>query len=122
MHEMSFVRALLDQVDRVHRAHPATVLNAVRVEVGPLAGVEPQLLAGAFELLASQRYTDVVELLIDEVPLQVDCGNCHQQTEVHEFVFRCADCDSSDVTIISGDSLVLVSVSLRPVDSCLEIA
>lgn len=120
MHEMSLVRALLEQVDRVRRDHPRAELTAVRVEVGPLTGVEPLLLRSAFEQATSQRYEAPVELLIDEVPLQAHCEACQQSFEIQDFEFRCRRCRSADVRIVGGDTLQLVNISLRPIDAVLE--
>ncbi len=122
MHEMSLASALLRQVDRVLSEQPAGALTAVRVEAGPLTGVEPLLLASAFEQLTKPRFVEPIEFILDEVPLQARCGACQQSCEIVDFVFRCSHCDSDDVRITGGDSLQLVSISLRPFDSPLEPA
>ncbi len=111
MHEQSLVRTLLKQVDAIRREHGADQIREVRVEVGPLSGVEPLLLESAFDQLAAGTFADGATLAIDEVTLQAECRSCRQQFEVDAFDFRCPDC-GGHVRILRGDELMLVSVSV----------
>ena len=64
MHEVSLVRSLLEQVDRVVTSQGGRAAVEVCVEIGPLSGVEPLLVKEAFTQLAGDG-----TLIIDEVPL-----------------------------------------------------
>lgn len=112
MHEQSLVRALLKQVDEIRREHDAEQVTEVRVEVGPLSGVEPMLLAAAFEQLAPESTAAGAKLMIDEVALIAKCTSCDYEFEVSDFVFRCPTC-GENVRVIHGDEFQLVSASLR---------
>jgi hydrogenase nickel incorporation protein HypA/HybF len=112
MHEHSLVRNLLKQAERIRRQHDADRIIEVRVEVGPLSGVEPLLLASAFELLTAEANLAGARLLIDEVALSARCESCQCEFEVNDFVFRCHRC-GGNVTVTRGDELQLVSVSLQ---------
>ena len=48
MHEMSLARCLLAQVGHLVEAHGGGTVRSIRVQLGPLSGVEPLLLASAF--------------------------------------------------------------------------
>lgn len=111
MHEQSLVRTLLKQVEVIRRQHGAEQVTEVRVEIGPLSGVEPLLLASAFEQLASGSTAENASLVIDEVPLRARCAACDREFEVKNFVFRCRKC-AGNVQVIGGDTLHLVSVSV----------
>ena len=50
MHEMSIAVAIVEQVERAAREHGATAVEAIRLQVGELAGVVPQALEFCFEL------------------------------------------------------------------------
>ena len=52
MHEHSLVHALLEQVERLAGEQGAGEVEEVRVQLGPLSGVEPLLVKTAFEMLA----------------------------------------------------------------------
>ena len=47
MHELSVCLALMQQVERVCREHSARRVALIRLQVGPLSGVEPPLLERA---------------------------------------------------------------------------
>ena len=112
MHERSLVRALLKQVERIRRQHDAARVSEVRVEVGPLAGVEPLLLATAFEQLTGSGSLRDARLVIDEVTLLGECRSCSHVFELNDFVFRCPRC-GHNVRVTRGDEFQLVSVSLQ---------
>lgn len=120
MHEQSLVRALLKQVEAVRLEHDGRTVSEVRVEMGPLSGVEPLLLAAAFEQLVSQSAAAGATLVIDEVPLLAECASCSREFEVQDFVFRCPACGGS-VRVTRGDEFQLVSVSLQSSDSPQEL-
>ncbi len=111
MHEQSLVKTLLEQVERIRRGHAAARISEVRVEVGPLSGVEPLLLASAFEQLAPGSTAAGARLVIDEVTLRAQCESCGCRFEVQDFFFRCPQC-SGNVRVTRGDAFLLVSVSL----------
>ena len=111
MHEQSLVRTLLRQVDDIRRFHDARHVVEVRVEVGPLTGVEPLLLAAAFEQLAPKSPAAGAKIVIDEASLVAECLSCKRKSEVRHFVFRCPEC-GGNVRVIRGDKFQLVSVTL----------
>ena len=121
MHERSLINALLRQVEKLRRDHGAGSVSEVRVEVGPLSGVEPLLLATAFEQLASASNLSDAKLVIDEVPLRAVCKFCDREFEVQGFVFRCPAC-GQNVRVIRGDEFQLVSVSLQEAERTQELA
>ena len=115
------MKALLRQVEELRLDHGAGNVTEVRVEVGPLSGVEPLLLATAFEQLVSASTLSEAKLVIDEVPLQATCESCDCQFEVQRFVFRCPTC-GQNVRVIRGDQFQLVSVSLQGGEPTQELA
>lgn len=113
MHEMSLVRALLQQAQAIAWEHGGLAIAEIRVSMGPLSGVEPQLVASAFEMLAPSRpATAAARLSIDTVPLTARCGACNATFEVQRFRFICPACSSSAVRVLQGDAMILESVTL----------
>jgi hydrogenase nickel incorporation protein HypA/HybF len=110
MHEQSLVRNLLRQVDEICRQNGGQVTE-VCVQVGPLSGVEPILLASAFEQLAPSSSASDSKLVIEEVSLLANCESCTIEFEIQNFVFRCPRCQGK-VNVTRGDTCQLISVSL----------
>ncbi len=112
MHEFSLVRSLLEQVDRIVVSNHGRTAVEVRVELGPLSGVEPLLVKEAFtQLVAASHHRDAV-LVIDEVPLTARCQSCHTEFELEGFRFLCPNCDSRETSVIRGDKFRLMDVTI----------
>jgi hydrogenase nickel incorporation protein HypA/HybF len=107
---MSLVRSLLRQVAELRAAQAGAAVREVRVEVGPLAGVEPLLLAAAFERLAGQWGLEQAVMRVDEVPLEAQCSQCQTIFAVEGFRFVCPHCGEMRLRVVRGDALVLESV------------
>jgi len=107
MHEMALVQDLLRQVERLRRQHHADRVTVITVQVGELAGIEPELLRSAYELLAPAAGLGATQLELTSVPLQGRCQSCGQAVRVERFRFVCPACGGRDVTDLQGESLVL---------------
>lgn len=107
MHEVSLVRSLLEQVDRIVTSQGGRAAVEVRVEIGPLSGVEPLLVKEAFAQLAGDG-----TLIIDEVPLIARCHSCHVEFELESFRFVCPHCDNRETSVVRGDAFRLMSVTV----------
>ncbi len=131
MHEWSLVKALIRQVDGIAREHDAVAVRQITIELGPLSGVEPELVRLAFRQVVDEATSSVAEdlsprplrdswrnslaenatLTIQEVPLIVRCIACDNENEVTDFIFRCDECGSGRVRVISGDEFRLLTIT-----------
>lgn len=115
MHERSLVRSLLNQVEVLRIQHDATAVEAVTVELGPLSGVEVELIEDAFGELASRVFQPVPVLNVARVGLAIECSTCGKQSVYDIIRFDCVGCGSNQVRVISGDEFRLVDVDLTVV-------
>jgi len=113
MHEYSLVRALLRQVDALRREQKAERVVSICVSAGEFSGVEPELFRDAYELLIEETPMQGAELQMTCVPLKSRCDCCGQDFAVARFRFECPTCNSRNVTIVSGEGLVLESVTVE---------
>jgi hydrogenase nickel incorporation protein HypA/HybF len=113
MHEQSLVRSLLSQVQNDVVPNASCRVDEVRVEIGPLAGVEPLLVQSAFEQLVESSSLRGARLVIDVVPLSAECTACAEEFDVERFRFRCPACGSPQVRVTRGDAFRLVSITIR---------
>ena len=114
MHELAVAQALVDQVDNVIRQHSAVSASLIRVRIGPLAGVVPELLASAFPLAAAGHAMEHAVLDLVAAPIQVRCQTCGKETEAAMNRLVCGACGDWHTQVISGDELLLESVELEP--------
>lgn len=113
MHELAMAQALVEQVEAVINQHGATQASLIRVRIGPLAGVVPELLASAFPLAAAGSRMEHAELEFSHAPIQVHCQTCGADTEAAMNRLICGACGDWHTQIISGDELLLESVELE---------
>ena len=113
MHESSLVRALLTQVREACQPYSPIDIDEVVIAIGPLAGVEPLLVASAFELLTREIDLANVRLVIQQVPLRLACQSCAGEHESAEITFVCPRCASPRTQVIAGDGMILRHIIVR---------
>ncbi len=121
MHETSIAKRLLTHVLRLADEHDAAAVNAVSLRIGEFAGIEPALLVSAFAQVAAGTIAAGASLKIKVVTLTVRCTSCDREFAPDGFRFQCEGCPGAEVTIVSGEELVLediILVQAMKVDAC----
>jgi hydrogenase nickel incorporation protein HypA/HybF len=111
VHEYSIVQALLERVELEARRHAATSVAEVSVAVGRDAGVDPGLLAAAFELVRAGTVARDARLTLREVEPRWVCTVCARAIPPGA-VLRCAEC-GAPAQLVEGDELVLERLELE---------
>jgi len=112
MHEMSLVKSLIAQVDKLVASNGGGTLRRVRVQVGPLSGVEPALMKSAWEQWCAAAGRRGATLEIEQVPLVARCRTCNRAFHPVRFRFRCPACGGTQTETVSGDGVILHSIAL----------
>lgn len=110
---MAIAQALLEQVETVIDQHGASRASLIRLRIGPLAGVVPELLASALPLVAAGSRMEHAVLEFCDVPIRVRCQTCGAETEAAMNRLICGTCGDWHTQVISGDELLLESVELE---------
>ena len=113
MHELAVCQALIEQVDRVARDNHASRVVAITVSVGPLSGVEPDLLEHAYPLAAEGTIAQRAALIGERVPVQVRCRACGAESEASPNRLVCGGCGDWQVDVTAGEELLLKRVELE---------
>lgn len=113
MHELSVCRALIEQVAEVARAHRAARVVSVTVRIGPLAGVEPQLLSSAYPLASAGTLAADSQLVLEHSELMIACLECGAHSSVEPSRLLCRACGAWRVQVLSGEDFLLASVELE---------
>jgi len=112
MHELSVCQSLVSQAMVVARQHDGRVRRLV-VKIGPLSGVEPELLRRAFPLASVGTDVEDAELEILSLVPRIRCSECGQESEVPANRLVCPHCKNWRTTLVSGDEMVLQQVELE---------
>lgn len=112
MHEVALSRQLARIVSR--NADGREVLE-VELEVGHLRQVVPEALHFAWGAVRKNTLHGPARLNITEIPAVVSCRKCEAITQLREVLdFRCQECSSRDLQIISGEEFRVVSIEVTP--------
>lgn len=113
MHELSICQRLLRLAEDTARQHGQADIQRLTLQVGPLAGVDPDLLWQAFQVARSGTLAAQAELVIERTPLRIHCQRCGQAASATPAQLRCPHCGAMETTITSGDELLLTDISLN---------
>jgi hydrogenase nickel incorporation protein HypA/HybF len=112
MHEVSVCQSLLRQLTAVAEQQNAQRIDAVRLRIGPLSGVDPDLVRHAFPFVCAQTIAANARLEIETAPVRVHCAACGSECEAELQYLACRFCGAWQTRLISGDELLLASVTL----------
>jgi hydrogenase nickel incorporation protein HypA/HybF len=116
MHELAICQALIEQVQRVARDNAARRIVSITVSVGPLSGVEPQLLEHAYPLAAAGTVAEEARLVVVTVPVRVRCRSCRAESEAASNRLLCGRCNDWQVDVIAGEEMLLQRVEIETAD------
>lgn len=112
MHELSVCLSLMEQVEQIARENEASSVTRIILNVGPLSGVEPELLRHAYPLAIAGTVAADAELVMESADIVVRCSQCDSETTVVPNKLLCGTCGDYRTQVISGDELTLMSVEL----------
>ena len=113
MHELAVCQGLMSQVEQIARREDAESVTRILLSVGPLSGVEPQLLADAFPIAAAGTVAENARLDIETQPIRVKCDTCGAETDARANRLLCGNCGDFRTRLVSGDEMLLMSLELE---------
>jgi len=112
MHELAICQGLLRQVGQVALDKGAASVERIVLQVGGLSGVEPPLLARAFEIAREGTVAAGAELDIRVGPVVVQCRECGGRGAVPVNRLLCPYCGDWRVRVTEGEELLLLSLEI----------
>jgi len=107
VHELSLIAGLFPILEEKAGEQGAKSVTFVRLRVGRLSGVVPELLETAFDAYKKGTFAEKASLEVVLVPLKVRCRACAKIMELEEPVFACDGCDGHDLEILEGRDIFL---------------
>jgi hydrogenase nickel incorporation protein HypA/HybF len=112
MHELAVCQGMLAQVERVATAHGASGVTRILITVGPLSGIEAQLLERAFCVARAGTLADGATLEIEAAPVRVHCTACGAESDAAVNRLVCDACGDWRLQLLGGDELLLKRIEL----------
>ena len=113
MHELAICQALMNQVESIAAERNAVSVVSIVIGMGPLSGVEAQLLKHAYPVASAGTVAEGAKLVIENLPIRIKCSRCGAVSEALPNKLVCRECGEWRTTLISGDELMLMSVELE---------
>jgi len=111
---MTICDSLLDIAERAAQEHRAKKIKVVKVRIGELSGVVPELLEHAFEICSPEReLTRGARLILERVKPRARCRSCEEEFEPEDYIFLCPSCGSGETELLAGDELLLDRLELE---------
>jgi hydrogenase nickel incorporation protein HypA/HybF len=112
MHELSVCLSLIEQIQRVAEENGAQSVTRIELSIGPLSGVEPELLRNAYPLAVAGTIAGDAELIITISEIRVTCNECGAESAASVNRLVCGECGNYRTEVTSGDELILQRLEL----------
>ena len=113
MHELSVAHSLLELIEEHSKANDASSVLSVKIQVGRLSGIEPELLESAFDVVKRDSVAHDAKLIMDVVDVRIRCNHCQKESVLEDFVFFCPECGATDVRVLEGEGMFLQSLEME---------
>ena len=114
MHEASIAISLLETVSDLCQKEGYNSIESVRLKVGRAAGILPDALLFAFDVVKAGTIASQAELLIEYVSLGGFCCDCGSQFDSEErYIYTCPICKSRSIKITRGDEMQIIDMEVN---------
>jgi len=89
-------------------------VDVVYLKLGPLSGVVKEALLFSYEIACQETPLEGSRLLIEEIPIIVNCPTCQEHRHVQSIQsLCCAECGTPTTDIVEGRELMVTALELR---------
>lgn len=113
MHESGIVQNILEIAIEAASEQNAHSIKKIHIQVGKMNAVDPNALAFAFEILKENTKAAEATLVVDEIPITVECSDCLAVFEADDFNIICPNCNSTNTNIITGNELDVLDLEVE---------
>jgi hydrogenase nickel incorporation protein HypA/HybF len=114
VHELSVALSILDVAAEEARRLGAARVLAVHLRLGELSGVAADPLRLAFELAREDSALPEAELVIEAVPVRVNCPSCRAERPVESVhALCCAACGTFTADVVAGRELEIAALEVQ---------
>ena len=115
MHETAIAQDIIAIVNETLKQQPNVRLEVVRVSIGEMIAVVPQLLSHAYRSITDKTPLGGSVLDIEVIPIKAVCQTCDNSFGLAEYDFLCPSCESKDILIKTGNEFYIKELE---VESC----
>lgn len=113
MHELSIALSMIDVAAEEAERQGGGRVVALHLKLGPLSGVIPDALKSAWELACESSPLAGCRLVIEEIPITIDCPACGAVRPVRSVQeICCLHCGSPAARVVTGREMDVIALEL----------
>lgn len=112
MHEATLASNIIN-ICKKYAAERNGKVKEVRVMVGELAGVMPDSMKFAFDVIKKGTALEDAKLTLTKFPVAVSCDDCGAEYEPKNFPYTCPQCKSRMFKIIRGEEVYVKEMEME---------
>lgn len=110
MHELSVCQSIVQQVIKLADDYQTNSINKINLSIGPLSGIDIQLLQHAFPIASAGTVAESALLETESLPIRIKCQTCQRESEAQMNKLICAYCNDWHTQLISGDEMLITRI------------
>jgi hydrogenase nickel incorporation protein HypA/HybF len=110
MHELSIALSIVDLAEEEAKKADASIISKVEVEIGTMAGIDPDALLFAWDSVVQGTMAQQSILVINSIQGEARCLECGKDFPAEHFFVQCPDCGSYRYQITKGKELRISSL------------
>jgi hydrogenase nickel incorporation protein HypA/HybF len=112
MHEVGLIEAVVAMAVEAAGREGAAKIHRITLRIGRLAGVEPEALALAFEVVSGGTLAEGATLEVETVEVVCHCAECGRDFTPPDFAFLCPTCEQPSADVRQGREMELASMEV----------
>ncbi len=110
MHELGIITNIFTIIEQVAADHHLSHIDKVKLKIGKLQQIVPDIFAFAFETVAKGTKAEGAVLDVDYVPVKMKCTGCSHEFRVEDHIYVCPTCGQTRLTMLEGMEIILESL------------
>lgn len=113
MHELSIARNIIQIVNSSVESDKLGLVDKIHLKFGLLSNILTDSLNFSYNSIIENTPLKNSNLVIEILPIKIQCKDCNEITTTNDFVFSCPICKSNSISVIGGDELIISSIHLK---------
>ncbi|MCB1438584.1 MAG: hydrogenase maturation nickel metallochaperone HypA [Nitratireductor sp.] len=105
MHEMAICESIRSALEEQAQVQDFSTVDVVRLEIGPLSGVEIEALKFGFDVVMRGSLAEKARLEIIETEAKAWCMMCAETVPIAQRFDPCPKCNSHQLQVTAGDEM-----------------
>ena len=110
MHEFSLIQPLLEHIETVAEQNKLEHITKVILQIGVFRQCLPEILEFAFTTLTAGTKAEGAQLVIELLPIQMECLSCRKIFTLDKHIFICPNCGQTQLQLLSGKEFILKTI------------